>query len=367
MQLDSDVARNAVVTVNRHLFGGRIARTTFVIRVAILAAMIFFLIAPLNTFLAPSSKLLKDAYMALGLGMLVLCLLGFVSAYVKRLHDIGVAGYWAFLALIGFPAATFWALSSYASYRWRSDHSFDTADVNQITGWIAFGLPLLIVLWKGDSKENRFGPVPPPVEHFTASKFNIAAILGTAAILIPTSIYAGLFQSGVWVGRGPMASSMPMIDSNSTGRLLAKCWNLKGVGAGTGEGPMSGVYRDGYGGSVLDFVVSDAGQIDIVPAGQTFSKAYRADGFTILPYGLDKSGQIITKGRNRFMIAAVYDGSNLPDGGVNFTTFSFGKTGETWPEWQVVMASGLSLGENPLFESKELARGRLMIGDCVVR
>lgn len=367
MQLDSDVARKAVVSAYRRLFGGRIARTTFVIRVAILAAAIFLLIAPLNTILAPSSKLLKDAYIILFLGMLVLCLLGFVSAYVKRLHDIGFAGYWAFLALIALPVATIWGLSSYATYRWRSDDSFSTADVNQFTGWIAFGLPLFIALWKGEPKENRFGPVPQPVEHLAASRFNIVAIAGAAAILIPTSIYAGLFQSGVWVGRGDRAPSMPMIGSNSTGRLFAKCWNLKGVGAGTGEGPMGGVYRDGYGRSVLDFVVSDDGQIDIVPAGETFSKAYRADGFTILPYGLDTSGQITTKGRSRFMVAAVHDGSDTPDGSVNFTTFSFAKTGQIWPEWQVVMASGLSLGENPLFEAKELARGRLMIGDCVVR
>ena len=162
-----------------------------------------------------------------------------------------------------------------------------------------------------------------------------------------------------------------MIDSNSAGRLLAKCWNVKGVGAGTGEGPLSGVYRDGYAGSVFDFVVSDSGQIDIIPAGETFAKAYRSDGFEVYSYGLDDTDGYVRVGeKSRFMIAAVYDGSQTPEGNVNFTTFSFAKTGEIWPEWQVVMSTGMNLGDsgtNLLMNQSEQARGRLMIGDCVVR
>lgn len=367
MQLSVEPLKRGITTAYQGLFAGRIARTTFAIRIVILVAVIFILAAPLTTFLAPSPTMLKDAYRAFFLTMLALCLLGFVSAYVKRLHDIGLRGYWTLIALILIPTAIFWIGGTYADYRWRSDQSFNTADVNELTPWVALGLPILFALWRGDTKENKFGPVPPPVEHFRASKFNIAAIAGAAAILIPTSIYAGLFQAGVWVGRGDVAPSMPMIDSNSAGRLLAKCWNIKGVGAGVGDGPLGGIYRDGYGGSVLDFVVSDAGEIDVVPAGETISKAYRADGFKIYSYGLaDSDGQITVGDRNRFLIAAVHDGSQLPDGNVNFTTFSFAKTGKTWPEWQMVLSTGMNLRANNLLTESEQARGRLMIGDCVV-
>src|SRR6185295_3420655 len=137
-----------------------------------------------------------------------------------------------------------WGLSSYASYRWNQDNSFNTSDINGLALWIAFGVPLVLALWKGNSGENRFGPVPPPVEHFTASKFNVAAMAGAAMILIPTCVYVGLFQQGVWVGRGDRAPSMPMIGSAGEGTVFMKCWNVKGVGAGSGKGPVSGVYRD---------------------------------------------------------------------------------------------------------------------------
>ncbi|MGI8611599.1 MAG: hypothetical protein ACR2KH_04925, partial [Sphingomicrobium sp.] len=60
--------RGKIANSYQTLFSGRIARTTFVIRFAILAAAIFLLAAPHNTFLAPSSRLLKDAYLALFLG-----------------------------------------------------------------------------------------------------------------------------------------------------------------------------------------------------------------------------------------------------------------------------------------------------------
>lgn len=365
-----EVLREKAKSVYLAIFGGRIARTTFVIRTAILAATISILVVPHNTILAPSSKTLRDAYLTLFVIMFALCFLGFVSAYVKRLHDIGLRGFWAIPALIGIPAVVGYGGSAYQDYRYNLDpQGFpDLAGFNDAVSAAAIAIPILLGLWRGQRGENRFGPVPDSVEHVSASKFNVAALAGSAAILIPTCIYVGLFQSGVWVGRGLMTPSMPMIDSNSSGRLLAKCWNLKGVGAGTGEGPLGGVYRDGYGGSVLDFVVSEKGEIDIVPAGETLSKAYRADGFEIYSYGLATSeGQISIGDRNRFMIAAVYDGSQLPDGNVNFTTFSFAKTGETRPQWQVIMTSGLNLGKNSFFEYSERARGRLMIGDCVVR
>lgn len=352
------------------LFDGRIARTTFAIRAAVFTVTIFFLTVPYNTILATSSKTLRDAYSFLSLGMMALCLLGFVSGYVKRLHDIGLRGYWALPALVGIPAVTGWALSTYASHRWRQDNSFNTADVTDMVFWIALGLPLLLALWRGQTGANRFGPVPTAVEHFSDSKFNIAAVVGAAAILIPTCIYVGIFQSGVWVGRGLRASSMPLIDSMSGDRLFAKCWNIKGVGAGTGNGDMSGVYRDGYGEAVLDFVVQQNGEIDVIPAGAPISKAYRADGFEVYSFGLiDSNGEISIREQSHFMIAAIYDGSQLPNGNINFTTFSFAKTGEIWPEWQVVMASGLSEGERrmPFADWPAQGRGRLMIGDCVVR
>ena len=371
MEFQFGKVRNVVASAFQAITGGRISRTTFFIRAAILVGVIYLLSAPLTTILAPSSRILKDVYTALAFCISACTLLGLISAYVKRLHDIGLSGWWALFALVVLPAGVIWAGGVYNDYRWNLDNNFNTADLNSILLELALLPPALIALWRGETHENKFGPVPEAVEHVSASKFTVVSLVGAAAILIPTSIFAGFFQSGVWVGRGDRAPSMPMIDSMSGDRLLAKCWNVKGVGAGTGEGPLSGVYRDGYGGSVLDFVVSDGGQIDIIPAGETIAMAYRADGFQIYSYGLENTDGYVHVGeQSRFMVAAIYDGSQTPDGNVNFTTFSFAKTDEIWPEWQVVMSTGMSLGDsetNLLMGQSEQARGRLMIGDCIVR
>lgn len=327
------------------------------------------MLAPLDTILAPSTKILKDLYLVLFLGMLALCLLGFVSAYVKRLHDMGFRGYWAVVALIVIPGLTMWGLSSYSSYRWNQDHSFNTADVNELVPWIAFGLPLLLALWKGKAGENKFGTVPPPVEHFTASKFNIAALGGAAVILIPLCIYIGLFQPGVWIGRGGSAPSMPFIGSAGEGTVFMKCWNVKGVGAGSGEGRLSGVYRDGYEG-VFDFVQLPDGRIDIVPAGgKAVEKSFIADGFRIYPYGLNLPQdrlKLIEEKLDQFMLVAVFDQGGA-GAATNFTTFTFGPSDKIFPSYHVVMTSAISSSADPARGLVKFprARGRLMIGDCM--
>lgn len=369
MQFELTKIKSASVAAFRSLFGGRIARTTFAIRTAILIAAVVILAAPLNSILAPSSKTLRDAYLALALCVFGLCLIGIVSAYVKRLHDMGLRGYWALAFLILLPMAIIGLGALYIDHRYNSDHSYNTAELVGLIGNVALIAPFLIAMWRGEKVENRFGPVPDPVEHVGASKFNIAAAVGAAAILIPTSIYAGLFQSGVWVGRGDMAPSTPLMESNVPGTRFMKCWNVKGVGAGSGEGPGSGVYRDGYTGNLFDFLVTPTGQIDIAMAGERGGNSFIADGFRIVPYGLklpaDGSGYVNVQGLDRFMLVAIFDQGG-PGAAINYTTFTFGRNKDTWPEYHVVMTSALSSSANATDLAKfPEARGRLMIGDCV--
>ncbi len=369
MQFDFANLKSASVAGYHALFGGRIARTTFAIRAAILIAVVVILVVPLSTILAPSSKTLRDAYLALSFCVFGLCLIGIVSAYVKRLHDMGLRGYWALAFLIILPMAMSGVSTLYISHVINSDPSFDTSELGRLIVYVVLILPFLIALWRGEKAENRFGPVPDPVEHVGASKFNIAAVIGAAAILIPTSIYAGLFQSGVWVGRGDMAPRMPFMDSNVSGTRFMKCWNVKGVGAGSGEGAISGVYRDGYAGNVFDFLVTPTGQIDIAMAGERGGDSFLAEGFRIVPYGLklpvDGSGHINVQDLDRFMLVAIFDQGG-PGGVVNYTTFTFGRNKDKWPEYQVVMTSALSSSANATDLAKfPEARGRLMIGDCV--
>jgi len=369
MPTDMDRLKTGIAAGYTRLFGGRMALATLSLRTAILIGVIFLIDWPISSFLASSTKSLREVYFVGGMILAMFCIVGFVSAYVRRLHDFGLRGYWAIVALIVLPVAIIAGGSAYNDYRWNLDNSFNTADLNGIIGSVALIPPLLVGIWRGDRTENKFGPVPPPIEHALTSRFSVLAAIGAAIILVPTCIYAGLFQSGVWVGRGGTTSAMPMMESNVLGVRFMKCWNVKGVGADSGVGSVSGMYRDGYTGSMFDFLVTPTGGIDIAMAGERGGNSYIADGFRIIPYGLklpdDDSGYINLKGVDRFMLVAIFDQGG-PGAAINYTTFAFARNGDTWPVYHVVMTTALSSPSDALVEFPA-ARGKLMIGDCWAR
>ncbi|HYU96509.1 MAG TPA: hypothetical protein VE989_10125, partial [Sphingomicrobium sp.] len=67
-----------------------------------------------------------------------------------------------------------------------------------------------------------------------------------------------------------------------------------------------------------------------------------------------------------FMLVAAFDQGGA-GGTINFTTFAFGKSEEVFPQYHVVMTSGISSSTESLDGLVEFptARGRLMIGDCL--
>ena len=369
MQFDLEALKGKAGVAWQQLFGGRISRTTFVIRTAIFFCVASLVALPPTTILATSTRFITDAYLVFWISMIALCLLGFVSAYVKRLHDIGLRGFWAILILIAIPMAIVFAMVGYTDYLVNQDPGADSSPVESVGGTLMWGLALILALWRGEAIENRFGPVPDPVEHVAASKFNIVAVVGAAAILIPTCIYVGLFQPGVWVGRSSLAPSMPLTESSVPGYRFMKCWNVKGVGAGSGKGTGSGVYRDGYTRRVFEFIQTPNGQIDIATAGEGIGSSYLTDGFRIVPYGLQvpesASDFVNVRDLGSFMLVAVFDHGG-PNAAINYTTFTFGRNKSGWPEYHVVMSSALrsSSGATAALDFPE-ARGRLMIGDCM--
>jgi len=171
----------------------------------------------------------------------------------------------------------------------------------------------------------------------------------------------------VWVGREQFSGGMPMIDSNSAGRQFMKCWNLKGVGAGAGQGPLKGFYRDGYNDVVFDFSALPDGSLDVTSAGKTMAKSYRSDGFKIFAYGLKRSAgdpdAVNVRGTDHFMIVAIYDNQG-PSGVINYTGFSF-ERGNSDLEYQMVMSTSMSSPHDASLAKFPAARGRMMIGDCM--
>lgn len=369
MIIDIGALKLQFYSVWNRVFGGRIARTTFAFRVILLSIIIAALAMPIGTILVPSSKAVQDIYLTLACAVLAWCALGFIRAYVKRLHDIGLQGYWAIAGLFAAPAIILYAANAYTEFRAQKDYTADLSAFIDVALVAALALPLLLGLWKGQTSENRFGPVPEPVEHLASSKFNVIAGASAAALLVPTTIYAGIFQDGIWIGRGNTAPAMPTIAGNAEGFRFMTCWNVKGVGAGSGSGPLSGIYRDGYEGSIFEFIVTPDGQVDIVTAGNAVGDTYLAEGFKIVPYGIEISQDGTVYGMMRkvdqFMLAAIFDqGGSLA--AINYTTFAFSRNKNVWPEFHLIMTSGMSLPEATTeLGSFPTARGRLMIGDCM--
>jgi hypothetical protein len=226
--------------------------------------------------------------------------------------------------------------------------------------------PLFVALWPGDAKENKFGPAPVTLEHIGQSRFNVIAIAGAAAILIPTCIYAGFYQPGVWVGRTTDAPEMPntnIVNGAVDGFRFMRCWNVKGVAAHSGKVPEGEFFRDDYGDAIIEFFSTPDGQIDISTVGGTDGKSYRSEGYKITSYGL----QIPASNLNHFMITAIQDGGDLhkPGGFIDYNTFSFSKNKGHWPPFHMVM----STNESRTPDNLDLIKfpdifGRLMVGDC---
>lgn len=141
-------------------FGGRMSRATFALRAAILIGVMCITIAPVSTILSPSTKTLRDAYGLAAFILTLFCLVGFVSAYVRRLHDIGLRGYWALVALILLPLAIFAGGIEYNDYRWNLDHAYDTAELGSVLGFLALIPTIMFAMWRGEKPQTGSAPSP---------------------------------------------------------------------------------------------------------------------------------------------------------------------------------------------------------------
>ena len=367
--------RAAIVTAPKYVwnwiglfFAGRIARTTFALQALMVGICTYLLFLPITTFLWTADKTLSDAYIFGFFVTFAVLVVAFIRAYVRRLHDMSLHGLWALMPLIGLPIAILTIGSSYLSHRYALDHFDSPSEVMSIAGWAALILPVLIAFWPGSPAPNKFGSPPAPIDHLFASKLNLGIVLACITMLTSTTIFAGIFQSGVWVGRTGNAPTLPAIQSAGDGHVFIKCWNVKGVGAGTGDGQLKGIYRDGYDDVVFDFIVNSDGGLDIRTAGKTAGYSYRKDGFQIFASGLDLPDPPISyfsaREADRFIVTAIHhtDRAGSPD---TIASFAFSRI-EGFPTHQMVMTTtSVTAHDNDALKMFPGARGKLMIGDCM--
>lgn len=358
----------------RKLWGGRVARLTFALGVAIYVALILaaWWPAEMVQFVAP--QLLWELYGAIMIIVTLGSVLGIARLYVQRLHDMRIAGYWAIVALIVAPAAILYLSSEYSSWRWESDNNFPTGDWNEAVGYVTFAAIVIFSLFRGSDEDNEFGQKP---ETFSLPQSNLQirwTAIAIATFGLPYFAYLGFFNDRVWVGRSDYVE-MPDTFTDAPGRSFMHCWGFKGIGAYWNDAKdrenslvtfENGFTRDGYGDGVFALYIDEQGAIDIVSNGKN-AVSYKKDGFDIAlnnpsninfqVYDWDKSPSAKT-----FMVTA--SAYNPIDSLQNETVLSFIKD-DGYKSYKAILTRNLIRGSGGMVGP--YVNGQVMIGNCMAR
>lgn len=334
-------------------FGGCLSRSEFIARFVLYVGLLALVGWPLTTFLNTSTKTFRDLYIFFAVIVLALSLFGILRSYVQRVRDGGWRWWWAPIFLVAPALALGWLGSLYVNYR-GSDLTFDPLPTIEAITWTAFAAALALALWRGAGRAET----QPAGAFFRRNRLELLTTALAVLTVIPSAIYGGLFQDGVWIERTDVG--MPITDSGRRHKLV-KCWNLKGIGAGTEGGPVSGIYRDGYEGQVIDFFRAEDGSYDLAFLGGDDARSFREQGFQVRALNIANPDAYDLP--DRFMITATYGGEKQ-DTTVNFTTFAFARTPSSMTSYQMIMTTSLMLPKWEMLPSYPKVRARLMIADC---
>lgn len=344
------------------IFGGRHSRSAWALDSILYLAVIALLLVAPSTFLWTSPQPLRELYMAYAIGAAALCGLGTVLSFAKRLHDQNLNGLWSIPVLIGLP----WALFSAA--QWWVTKLYEKQNIVSSDAYYGFAeaiflIVVLVVALRPAKEAERFGPRYHPRDVLRPRHPSAFLTILALAVLVPTSIYAGFFQDGLWVRREQYSYYVsPAVGTLAGGTAFATCGNAKGVTATAQEGTDSQFVRDAIGGTWSIVVLPD-GTLDI----QTFSSqqilSYQDDGFSITGRGLRLgSYSSLARDVDHFMIVAE---APMTAGGVaNVTVLNFVRrqTG-----FQVLISSSRILGKGGILTpTNPRASTFLMMADCSV-
>ena len=323
-------------------------------------------------FVAP--QLLWEPYLAVIVAVALGSVLGIGRLYVQRLHDMGVKGYWAFVALIAAPSALYYLSIEYSSWRSQSDNNFPTASWNEAVGYIILASIVIFSLFRGSDEDNAFGAKPEAITlPHNEPQIRWTAI-AVAALGVPYFAYLGFFNDRVWVGRSDYVK-MPDKWTEAPDRAFMHCWGFKGISAYWNDKKdrentlvtfENGFTRDGYEDTVFALYIDEQGAIDIVSNGK-ISISYKKDGFDVSlknpnnikfqKYGWDKS----PLAKNFMVTASVY---NPIDSLQNETVMSFIKDND-YGGYKVIFTKNLVRGSGGI--AGPYVNGQVMIGNCIAQ
>lgn len=351
--------------IARRVVGGRYSRGAWIAATFLYMSAISLVVLPFATFLWTSPRLLREIYVAFLIAATCLSLAGLVLAFAKRLHDQNINGLCAVAPLLAVPMALLWAAMTWARHAPEADSSVSTTAYLNVAMAVSLICILLVALRQGH-EGSRFGPRTDAGGVVAVKHPAMLLLLIVVAVVAATTIYAGVVQDGIWVGRGEHEYDTGLISMPSNGgRVFATCGGAKGVSAIAQDRPGGGFVRDAVDGSWMFSIMPD-GSVDILTVGRSGAVSYQSDGFAITAQGLkmDDLGQV----------AADVDGFQLigsaqePSGDVRaVTTVSFVK-GEFG--YQATMAASKVYGRGSMMSALSGGHPRassfLLIADCFV-
>jgi uncharacterized membrane protein YhaH (DUF805 family) len=367
----SEEIKQRVMQAIQKMWGGRASRLTFLLGVAIYVALISAIWVPAEMVQVAAPQLLWELYLGFLVAVTLASVLGICRLYVQRLHDMGMSGYWAIIALAVAPTALFYLSEEYASWRWQADSNFPTKQWLDATIYVILAGVVIFSLFRGSAQDNKFG-LKPDIIALPQHSFQIRWMaIVMAAVCLPYFTYLGFFNDRLWGVRSE-SISMPMTSTNAPGRAFIRCWGFKGVSAYWNDKTQSkdqlltidsGFTKDGYDEVVFDLYIDDSGAIDIVTGGKD-STSYKEQGFNIVfenPNNIDlnKHDWYKSPSANTFMVTAV--ATNPIDKVQNQIAMSFVRTGE-YGSYSAILTKNLISGSG--IWSAPYIKGEVMIGSC---
>jgi hypothetical protein len=346
---------------------------------AFIAQSILYLIAlslilwPVLTFLWTSPAAIEAAYWFIGSLLIGAILLGLLILQIKRLQTIGRGWWWVLVGWIVAPIVLIFGTSEFDDYLrrgkdWRFSPGINLIDIGMFLGVVViFAYPLLLPKTKN--------VVDIEQEHIDETKTQNLAfwISGIVTIFVATlTIYAGMFQSGIYVGLprlNMLHEKQTPFATEENGHILAECAGFRGVSAGTQFSPSPGFNRFAED-AKYNFVLKSDNTLDIFILNESGVNSYSKMGYVIRSAGLKiikgRYGSVhVSQNVNHFVIEATRMDldtnalSNLPE----VTSFSF--TEKEYAGWVAIKLSAQTY-PNVLVPTDPYTMAQSMIGDCII-
>lgn len=333
----------------------------------------FFLCLPIFTFLWTTPDVIEQTYLFLCLVFLSANLLGLICLQIQRLYTIGRGWWWVIIGWLVIPFCLFSGGIEFDAFLKKGKQLGYSPEINVIS--ISMALAALATVIYPAFIPNKNPKLHIPSDNqITDKKTNINYfIIGSSfSLVVLLTLYAGMFQSGIYVGVprfNLIHEEIVPFATREQGSIFAECAGFKGVSAGTQFSSIPGFRRKTDESEIkYNFILKPDNTIDILTLDKNGVTSYQKSGYSIKSAGLKvvqtESGLFqLDDNVNHFVIEAsridldTNPLSNLPE----VASFSF--TEKEYAGW-IALYSSATTSPNSFHPTDPYTTAKLLIGDC---